>query len=443
MKSFQYYPCTFVLHGPDVHHQIGKMAADFEAERVLVLYGSNRLSWTGFIESICGQCLKEGMKVRRMEGAAPDPRYSHVLRMIEAVKPYDPDLIIACGGGSVIDCAKAMALGLANPDVDLWKIWTREITDFKPARGVGVLCTHPGSGSDMSDTAVLLNEKLRCKYGFTHTSLRPCFTALNPILCVSLPDEEAAGAVCSILIRNLDRYFSHDPRNVMTDALTEAVMRTVLEQGPIFYDCRTHFQSASELMWASSLTSSNLTGLGRQKDFSVHLLANAVCGRFNLRQAEALTAIFPSWARYAMPCNYERAARLGRQVFSIEETDDIKAAKACIDAIEAFFVSLDMPVTLEQALPRIEFDDQLLDELAAVCSYHGTRTIGRFFPMDEKRMRRCYGLAVKGCPDLECPPEICRKLRIECNDCSQVKLTYGLETEGKYEYCDAWEPYRR
>lgn len=395
MKSFQYHIPTFIAFGTDAHEMIGQLAKNLEAKRALIVYGSERLEQTGIIGYLSDRLQEQGIESMRIGGVHPNPRYLQTLEMAKKAAAFDPELVIAAGGGSVIDASKAIALYLNNQDKDLWQIWTGQVQPER-ARAVGAVLTIPAAGSETSDSAVLTHEELQTKRGFSHSSLRPLFAIMNPALAVSVPPKQAAAGVCDILMHTLDRYFTHDEDNALTDEIAEAVLRNTLRFGKTYAAHPDDLQAGSEIMWAGSLSHNNLTGLGRVKDFSVHQLGHELSAMFDMTHGGSLAIMFPAWARYVLPLAPARFARLARNVLGIQEADDLKAAQMGIDALEQYFSDMGLPASLREALPHVEFDEAVLNQLASGCSRQGTRTIGLYLPLDEIRMKEVYARAVSG-----------------------------------------------
>lgn len=306
----------------------------------------------------------------------------------------DAQLILAIGGGSVIDTAKAIAHGRANPDIDIWDFWLgkKKVEKTTP---VGVILTIPASGSETSDSAVLTDETILQKRGLNTDYNRPVFAIMDPTLAATLPRRQVACGVTDILMHTLERYFNPIQGNETTMQLAESVLRVTIANGPAVVDNPGDYDAMSEIMWCGSLSHNGLTGLGGAKGLSVHPVSFALSEKFDIIHAEALSALWCSWARYVCkvhPENEKLFARFARSVWDIAEPNIHKAANAGIDASEAYFKSLGMPVSIGALSCGVQ-DAAGVEDLAARVSYHGTRRVGTLVSLDHEALREIFEMA--------------------------------------------------
>ncbi len=289
----------------------------------------------------------------------------------------------------MIDTAKGIAHGVANPSTDIWDFWCgkEKLTRTTP---VGCVPTIPAAGSEMSDSAVLTDESIPRKRGLNTDLNRPVFAAINPLLAMTLPRDQVAAGITDVLMHTLERYFNPFD-NALTDALAEALMRTVIQQGRILWAQPDNVDAMSELLWASNLSHNGLTGLGGKNDFATHQLGHEISGRFDSTHAAGRTAVWGSWASYVCPGRPQRFARYARNVWGIEEADDNAAAAAGIQATVDFFASLGMPISFGQCF-GVQSDETVQD-MAYRCAYEGTRTIGSFRPLVQEDILAIYRAA--------------------------------------------------
>lgn len=392
MRSFQYYIRTDVVFGEGSVSRTAELVKKHGGSRVLVVCGGSSARKSGLLDAVLAQLRAAGLTVGTLEGVQPNPRLSLAREGVRRALALGADLILAVGGGSAIDTAKAIAHGNANPETDIWEFWKRRaaLTRSTP---VGVVLTIPAAGSETSDSAVLTDEEAGEKRGLNTDLNRPAFAILDPTLAVTLPQRQRACGVTDILMHTLDRYFTPAQDNELTDALAEALMRTVVKNGPKVVENAHDLHAMSEIMWCGSVSHNGLTGLGAPKEFSTHQLGHAVSEKFDALHGESLSVMWGSWARFVCPDNPARFARYARNVWGIEETDDTLAAARGIEATEAFFRQLHMPVSLGAlAGVGVQTEDGL-SELAARCSYQKTRTIGSFRVLGYDGMLEIYRLA--------------------------------------------------
>ena len=384
MQPFQYYMKTEVVFGAGRETQTAALVQKHGGSRVLVVYGGGSCVRSGLLDRICKQLEQAGLVYETFGGVQPKPRLAQARIGVERAKAMDADLILAVGGGSSIDTAKAIALGKAHPGTDIWDFWMRKQNPERTLP-VGVVLTLPAAGSETSDSAVLTDEETCMKRGLSTDLNRPAFAVLDPCLAATLPRYQAACGVTDILMHTLDRYFNPVPDNAISDALAEALLRVVLEYGPAVYKDPGNTAAMSEIMWCGSLSHNGLTGLGGKKDFAVHQLGHALSAKYDVAHGASLSAVWRAWAEAVADADgYARFARFGRNVWGITETDDYLAAMEAIVAQTAFFKTLDMPTSLK------DLGDLDVEALADLCSYGNTRSIGSFKVLNHEAILEIY-----------------------------------------------------
>ena len=389
MNGFQFYLKTEVVFGTESYLQTAQLVKKHGGSKVLVVYGGGSCVRSGLLEAVTN-CLKaEGLCFDVYGGAKPNPTLDHARLGVKKALAFGADFIVAIGGGSTIDTAKAIAHGTANPETDIWQFWLgkEKLTKTLP---VGVVLTIPAAGSEMSDSAVLTQEETMSKRGLSTDFNRPAFAVMDPTLAATLPKFQVACGVTDILMHTLDRYFNPVPDNEISDAIAEALLRVVLDNGRKVYANAADTHAMSEIMWCGSLSHNGLTGLGGKKDFAVHQLGHGVSARYDLAHGASLSCIWKFWALAVADADgYKRFARFGRNVWGLTEDDDEKAAKEAIELQTAYFKSLDMPTSLKD----LGKDDIDIQELANLCSYQKTRTIGTFRVLDHDKISAIYEAA--------------------------------------------------
>ena len=392
MRNFTYHVPTEVIFGGGAENHTAEAIRRYGGSRVLLLYGGGSAVRSGLLDRIVGQLRDADLVCEAMGGVRPNPRVAFAREAIARAIAMEADFILGLGGGSVIDTAKAVAHGTANPQLDVWNdIWLHP-ENLKKSLPVGAIPTIPAAGSETSDSSVLTDEDSDMKRGLSTQLNRPAFAILDPALAATLPPYQVGCGVTDIMMHTLDRYFNPVTDNELTDEIAEALLRVVIRNGRKVVENPGDLHAMSEIMWAGSLSHNELTGLGGKKDFAPHQLSQALGGLFDKAHGACLAAVWGSWARYVCPSNPERFARYARKVWGVDGslTTD-QAALAGIEANEAYFRSLGMPVGLA-GLVGVQ-DDAGLDTLARQCSFGGTRTIGTFQVLDEKDMRAIFASA--------------------------------------------------
>lgn len=390
MNSFSFWSPTKILFGRDSVQGVGGLVRDCGGTHVLIVYGGQSAVKSGLLDRVCRSLGEAGIRCESTGGITPNPRLQSVNSILEAYADRGIDFVLGLGGGSAIDAAKSVAAGLANPGVPVWDFFCcqRPLTACLP---VGAIPTLSAAGSETSDSAVLTNLETGIKRGLSSPLNVPRFAVMDPALTYTLPARQTACGVTDILMHTLERYFGPDTDNAVTDALAEALLRVVIEYGPIALEKPDDYKARSELMWASSLSHNGLTGLGQTRDFSVHQLGHVLSAKFDLPHGESLSALWPAWAAFVLEVSPARFAKYARNVWGVTEPDEGKAALAGIEATRDYLRALGMPVTMGQAV-GIQTEEGI-DELARLCSYERTRSVGAFRPLDYDALRGVYRAA--------------------------------------------------
>ncbi|MDE7391397.1 MAG: iron-containing alcohol dehydrogenase, partial [Treponemataceae bacterium] len=346
---------------------------------------------TGLLDRVKASLREAGIPFVELGGVVPNPRLSLVREGIALCKKEGVDFLLAVGGGSVIDSAKAIGYGCAN-DFDVWDIFEKK---RQPAAclPIGVVLTIAAAGSEMSNSAVITNEDGQKKRGSNSDTCRPKFAIMNPELTMTLPPYQTRCGCTDILMHTMERYFTNDGTMEITDSIAEALMRTVvhnaliLEQKPDDYDAR------AEIMWASSLSHNDLTGCGNGgNDFATHRLEHELGGMFDVAHGAGLAALWGSWARYVYKDCLPRFKKFARTVWNItaDGTDEAVARKG-IEATESFFRAIQMPTNLREL--GIAPTDAQIAELAKKCAVTSNDNLGRAKVLHEADMRAIYQAA--------------------------------------------------
>ena len=389
MHGFEYFVPTEIVFGAGSTEKLPELLKKRGLSRVLVVYGGSSAKKSGLLDRVFRLLDEAGVQYRALGGVQPNPRAALAREGVQLALESGAELILAVGGGSVIDTCKAIAHGAANPGTDIWEFWKRRapLTRSMP---VGVVLTIPAAGSETSDSAVLTNDETTLKRGLNTDLQRPLFAIMDPELTYTLPRYQVGCGVVDIMMHTLERYFNPGhPSNRMTDEIAEGLLRTVIDAGRVAMQDSHNYDAMSEIMWAGSLSHNGLTGLGGRKDFATHQLGHALSEKFDVYHGDSLTAVWSSWARSVMDADPARFARFARNVWHVEEADDTAAALAGIAKQEAFFRSIGMPVRLGE-LSCGRQDEAGLADLASRCSYGKTRTIGTFRVLDYESILAIY-----------------------------------------------------
>ncbi len=396
MQNFEYYTPTRVIFGKNTETKVGELIKKQCAKKVLVHYGGESAKKSGLLDRVFESLKANNIDYITLGGVVPNPLLSLVHEGVELCKKESVDFLLAVGGGSVIDSAKAIALG-ACIDFDVWDLYTRK-AEAKESLPVGCILTIAAAGSEMSNSSVITNENGLIKRGLGTDLSRCAFAIMNPELTMTLPTWHTMSGVTDIIMHTLERYFcinsdSSDNTSMMTDSISEGLIKTSIANGLVLKNNPNDYKARAEIMWAGSLSHNNLTQCGySQPDWATHQIEHELSGMFDVTHGAGLAAVWPAWARYVMDANFERFAKLGREVFGIEITDAKSAAEECIQKMENFFESIGMPTTISKL--ELSLTDGIIEELATKCSFQKTRTVGSFKTLDFDDIKAIYKKAI-------------------------------------------------
>ncbi|WP_238900980.1 iron-containing alcohol dehydrogenase [Clostridium sp. YIM B02500] len=391
MKNFEFYAPTRVIFGKDSEKQIGTIIKNQNCKKVLVHFGGSSAKKSGLLDKIFESLKKAEIDYVSLGGVVPNPRLSKVYEGINLCKKEKVDFILAVGGGSVIDSAKAIGYGIAN-ECDVWDIYSKKVipTGCLP---VGAVLTIAAAGSEMSNSSVITNEEGWLKRGCNSEYARCKFAIMNPELTYTLPKYQTASGATDILMHTMERYFTKEQSMEITDRISEGLMRTVIHNVKILMKNPKDYNARAEVMWAGSLSHNDLTGCGSVGDWSCHQLEHELGGVFDVAHGAGLAAVWGSWARYVYKSNISRFVQFSVNVMGI--TNDFynpeKVVLEGIGAMESFYHSIDMPISIKEL--GVNLTDDQIDELAYKCSFKDTRTIGEFQKLNMEDMKKIYIMA--------------------------------------------------
>ena len=391
MDNFVYHAPTEVVFGKEAENDTGKMAFKYGGHKVMLVYGGGSVVKSGLLDKV--KASLDGVKISYVEfgGAKPNPTVEHAREGIELAIKEHIDMVIGIGGGSSIDTAKAIAHGTANPDFDLWDIWTQKFPLIN-SLPVGAVLTIPAAGSEMSDSAVLTNEKLGKKSGINTDFNRCKFAIMNPEWCYTLPRYQLGAGITDIMMHTLERYFIPDYECMMTDEIAEGLMRTVIKNGKKLMEEPDNYDAMAEIMWCSSLSHNNITGLGRPKDFSVHKLGHALSAKYDVTHGASLSAVWGSWAEYLYIYATDRFAKYARNVWNVESLNDEQASREGILRTIDFFAGLGMPTSL--SMLGFEISKKDIQLLALDATKDDTVKLSKIIPLGAKEVMDIYMAAM-------------------------------------------------
>lgn len=391
MATYKYFTPTKVIFGKGAEEQVGALLKESAARRVLLHYGGGSVQRSGLLDKVKASLAAEQIAYAELGGVVPNPRLSLVRQGIALMKQEQLDFILAIGGGSVVDSAKAIGYGAAN-EGDVWDFYehTRQPQASTP---LGVILTLAATGSEMSDSSVITNEDGWKKRGCNSDLCKAKFAILNPELTLTVPPYQTACGCTDILMHTLERYFTAVPTLALTDRIAEGLLKTVMENARILDQDPLNYNARAEMLWANSLSHNGLTGFGSDGgDWVCHPMEHELSGLWDVAHGAGLAALWGSWARYTLKYNLPRFHKLAVNVMGIKDKGTPEnVALQGIEAVEAFFRSIHMPTSLKELgiSPTEQELDILSEKYAAAVG--GSR--GSALKIGRKEAREIYVLA--------------------------------------------------
>ncbi|MBR5401609.1 MAG: iron-containing alcohol dehydrogenase [Treponema sp.] len=366
MFDFKYFTPTKVVFGKNTEDKVADLVKEFGGKKVLIHYGGGSVIRSGLMQRVTDKLDAAGISYVKLGGAVPNPHLGLVYEGIELCKKEGIDFLLAVGGGSAIDSAKAIGYGVKN-DGDVWDFYDykRQAKDCLP---LGVILTLAATGSEMSDSSVITKEEGLVKRGYSSDYCRPRFAILNPELTMTLPDYQTACGCTDIMMHTMERYFTNGGNMELTDSMAEALLRTVKENALILVKDPQNYNARAEVMWAGSLSHNGLTGCGNDGgDWMTHKLEHELGGLYDVAHGAGLAAIWGSWARYVYKNCLPRFKRYAINVMGVPAVgSDEEIALKGIEAMEDFYRAIKMPTNLREL--GVEATDEDLKLMAHKCA---------------------------------------------------------------------------
>ncbi len=391
MFDFKYFTPTKVLFGKNTEDKVAELIKEFGGKKVLIHYGGGSVIRSGLMQRVTDKLDAAGIPYVKLGGAVPNPHLSLVYEGIELCKKEGIDFLLAVGGGSAIDSAKAIGYGVMN-DGDVWDFYDykRQVKGCMP---LGVILTLAATGSEMSDSSVITKEEGLVKRGYSSDFGRPRFAILNPELTMTLPDYQTACGCTDIMMHTMERYFTNGGNMELTDSMAEALLRTVKENALILVRDPKNYDARAEVMWAGSLSHNGLTGCGNDGgDWMTHKLEHELGGLYDVAHGAGLAAIWGSWARYVYKNCLPRFKRFAINVMGVAANgSDEEIALKGIEAMEDFYRAIKMPTNLRELGVEATEDDLKLMAHKCAVGVNGGKGSARF--LKEEDMLEIYRMS--------------------------------------------------
>ena len=391
MNNFIYETPTKVYFGKDEELKVGKIVAEYHPQKVLIHYGGKSAKESGLLDRVKKSLEDENIKYVELGGVVANPELKLVREGIKLCMDEGVDFILAVGGGSVLDSAKDIANGVANPEVDVWDFSLGKCVPAKTLNK-GAILTLSAAGSEMSNSCVITNSETGEKRGYGSSCNRMNFAIENPELTYTVSPYQTACGIVDIAMHTMERYFCPGEDTYLTDAIAEAVIKSVLKAGVDCLENPRNYEARANMMWASSLAHNGLTQCGREVQLVVHQFEHEVSGMYpEVAHGAGLAAIWCSWARYVYRANINRWLQYAHNVWNLEidfEHPD-KTIEQAIDKQEQYYASIGMPINLK----CLGVKEESLEKLALDCSRNKTRTLIGYKPLAYEDILEIFKMA--------------------------------------------------
>lgn len=391
MENFTFYAPTYFAFGKDAENDTGKYVRRFGGTNVLIHYGGGSVIRSGLLDRVKKSLDAENITYIELGGVRPNPRSGLVYQAIDLCRKEKIDFILAVGGGSAIDSAKAIAAGVPY-DGDFWDFYQGRIVDADKALPIGTVLTISAAGSEGSPDSVITNENGMLKRGATGEGMRPRFSILNPALTQTLPPYQTACGITDILAHLYERFLTNTTEVECTDRMIEALMMTMIHEGPRVIEDPNNYQARANIMWAGMMAHNNSCGVGRTQDWTSHNLEHELSAVYDCAHGAGLAVVMPAVFTYNLQHNVMRFAQVANRVWNcpMDFDNPENTAKAGIEALRRFLISIGMPKNFAE-LGAKEEDIEHMAHTA--CYGNGENGLtGGFVPLNQQDVENVYRL---------------------------------------------------
>ncbi len=379
MENFEFYSPTRIIFGRGTEEKVGELTKEY-GTKVLLHYGGGSIKKYGLYDKVVKSLQDAGVDFIELGGVQPNPRLGLVKEGIKICRENDIDFILAVGGGSVIDSAKAISLGVPY-EGDVWDFFMGKALPEKNLP-VGVVLTIPAAGSESSNSVVITKEEGLLKRSCNNDINRPVFAIMNPELSFTLPPYQTASGVVDMMAHIMERYFTHQTDVDLTDGLCESMLKTIMKNALIVMEEPDNYDARAELMWAGTLAHNGLVGTGRIGDWASHAIEHELSAMYDVAHGAGLAVVFPAWMKYVYKHNVNRFAQFAVNVFNVDY-DFANPERTALEGIRRlmdFFRRIGMPTNLEE----LGIPDDRLEEMASKCKRPNNGRLGYFVPLTEE-----------------------------------------------------------
>ena len=391
MDSFTFHSPTFFAFGQDTEKEAGAYVRRFGGSKILIHYGGGSVIRSGLLDRVKASLDQEKLAYVELGGVQPNPRSGLVYTGIDLCRREKVDFILAVGGGSAIDSAKAIAAGVPY-DGDFWDFYQgRPIEQALP---VGTILTIAAAGSEGSPDTVITHEKGMFKRGASGACLRPVFSILNPALTQTLPPYQTACGIADIMAHLFERYFTTSRDVETTDRMIEGLLLAMIHEAHRVIEDPNNYAARANIMWAGMMAHNNSCGVGRSQDWSSHNIEHELSALYDCAHGAGLAVVFPAWMTYTLKQDVARFAQLAVRVWGcqMDFADPERTARAGIESLRQFFKSIAMPQNFAELGAR----EEDIDLMAQTACYGDGRdgTMGGFMTLNKQDVAAIYRLMI-------------------------------------------------
>ena len=389
MIDFKYYTPTRYIFGREAEKKAGEMSLQLLGKRVLLVFGEGSAKKSGLLDEVENSLKESGVKFYEFGGIRPNPTDGPVREGIKLCREEKLTGILALGGGSVIDTAKAIAAGVEY-DGDFWDFYSGKAVPEK-ALPIGVVLTIPAAGSEGSGNSVITKEEGLIKVSIrTDHVLRPKFALMNPELTYSLPAYQTACGIVDMMAHILERYFTPTEGVEVSDRISEGLLKAIIEEAPKVMTDPKNYDARANIMWAGTLAHNGICGCGKQEDWASHGMEHEISAIYGVAHGAGLSVILLAYMRFMLEHRPQRVVALSKNVMGEEGKDDYEIARKGIEGFERFFKSLGMPSTFAE----LGIANPDIDLLVKKVHQNKGETFGAYYPITAKESRAIYELAL-------------------------------------------------
>ncbi len=389
MNNFSFQNATKIIFGKGTEENVGE-ETKLHSDKVLLHYGGGSIKQSGLYDRVTASLKKSGVAFVELSGVKPNPRLSLVKEGIKICRDNGIKFILAVGGGSVIDSAKAIAVGVPYSG-DVWDFYDGKGTP-KEALKVATVLTIPAAGSESSPSSVISDDEKQLKRGLTVEIIRPVFSIMNPELTYTLPAYQTACGAADIMAHIMERYFTNTTDVELTDRLCEATMKTLINNVPQILKKPDDYASRADVMWTGCVAHNDILGTGREGDWGSHMIEHEISAIYDVAHGAGLAVVFPAWMKYVYKHNVSRFVQFASRVFNVE-IDFYNPEKTALEGIrrlEMFFESIGLPIRLLQ----MNIKDDKISEMAAKSTQKDSFAVGNFVKLKTSDVAEILKLAL-------------------------------------------------